>query len=208
MHYHSQQLLFDPSQYEKRKTVLQEKFEHENFDFLLTVKDYIFESLEDVHTKILVHFKYGEMDCRLPSVSMVSFIRKRIINNFPFYCRNAILGRFKLTTPSNDYIYIKKLDDNRLPSNVETEANNMIIFNVTKNSDDEGCNIFTGYTCPDDYSKIDGIFAVCIEGKKVIWETDLLNFGNQGAILDINPQDGTPKLKDGIVQLKKTDQKE
>lgn len=184
---------------------MQTEFENETRTFLFDVRDYILQSFEDLNKKIISEFKFGEMDCRLPAVAMVSFIRKRIIAGYPYYCRNATQSRFKLTTPTGEYIYVKKLDENKFPSNIETTNNDKIIHQVTDSSTEKGCNVFVGYIAESDFSKIIGIYASCIKGDKLIWATDLNNLDNNNLIINFDPQSGSPKLKDGVVRIKKAE---
>ncbi len=189
------QFLFDLSKFEKRKTPIQSEFEETNLELLLAFKQIVYDSHSKLHSYIHTLFRPGEMDRNQSAVSMSSFMRQGIL--------------FKLISPNNENIYIKKLDHKKRPSNIQTINNNLIIFQLTKSSKDVQPNIFLGYTANENYSIITGIYAVCIEGKAVKWITNISLLGGsaQAQLESITPIGGSPKLKDGIVKLKKSKKK-
>jgi len=140
---------------------------------------------------------------------MISFIRQAIIKKYPNYCSKATKRRFKLFTPNNEWIFLKKLRNNRRPSNIETAANNIILHQYTENERDKAPNIFLGYTEANGYSMITGIYAVCIDGKDILWHTDIstLEIRETGILVSTKPKNDGPKLKDGVVKVKKTKRK-
>lgn len=198
--------LFGFTKLDKRKTPVQKEFERSNLDFLLKVREIIYESFQDLHTKVFSLFGPSDMDKNMPAVAMISFIRKGIIKYFPDYCRTATRKRFKLVTPNNEYVYVKKLDDNMRPSNIETNANNIILHQLTTDKKDKGPNIFVGYTTTSDYSTLTGIYAVCIDGDTVVWRTDISDLYNDqaGAVVTMKPVGTPPKLKSGVVKVRRT----
>ena len=198
--------MFDPSNYERKRTPEQQEFINNNFDFLISFRDIVYEANKELHQKIFVLFKPGEMDNNMPAVSMISFIRKRLVRNFPLYCEKATPARFKLTTPSREYLFVKKLDDDKRPSNIPTINNEKILNQCSESNDDLYPHIFIGYTSTEKCDVITGIYAVCIQGKEILWVTDInkLSSGVNGVLVDMNPKDNTPKLKAGIVKIRKT----
>lgn len=198
--------LFDESQFEKRKTPVQSEFETGNRDFLLAFREMPYSAHQDLQTKIWIHFKPTEMDKNANAVMMISFIRQALIRQFPLYCSQATPSRFMLVTPSGEHLYIKKLDDDKMPSNIPTGNNTIILMQLSESKKDDNPNIFLGYTTTDTYSEITGTYAVCITGTKVDWISDLNNLDNeqqQGEIIPLTPV-GTPPaaLKEGVVKIK------
>ncbi len=197
--------LFDLFKFEKRKTPLQQDFEQANMLFLLAFKRIVETSFQNLHSKIFTMFKPYDMDKNMPAVATISFIRQEIIQNFPEYCRSATPARFRLVTPTNEYIYIKKLDDNYRPSNIQTGENDLIMNQLTVSKKDKGPNIFVGYTSTHGNSSLTGIYAVCIDGPNLIWRTDIsdLSRDNQAPLVGIKPKGPEPTLKPGIVKIRK-----
>ena len=103
-------------------------------------------------------------------------------------------------------MYIKKLDSKtKLPSNIPTDESLMIYNQLTGSSSDSGCNIFLGYTVLDDWSNITGIYALCLEGEKIIWISDLINFGEAELppVITMKPTPIVPRLKVGAEKKRK-----
>ena len=197
--------LFDDSHFERRKTPVQTDFEQKNKDFLIEFRAMPYSAHQDLQTKIWVHFKPNEMDKNANAVMMISFIRQNLIRQFPLYCSQATPGRFMLVTPSGEHIYVKKLDDDKMPSNIPTVSNTIILMQLSENKSDDNPNIFLGYTTTDTYSDITGTYAVCITGSKVDWISDLSNLDNeqQGDIIPLTPVGIPPvALKEGVVKIK------
>jgi len=128
---------------------------------------------------------------------MISFIKKKLIERFPFYCVNATMSRFKLTLPSGEFVYVKKLDDKKRPSNIETVENNEILFQVTKDKRDTAGNIFIGYNCQS-YSSVDAVYVVCLKGDELVWHQNILELqkSERAKIVDFSLTQKNVKLKD------------
>jgi Cft2 family RNA processing exonuclease len=200
--------MFNPSDYEKKKTPEQKQFIENNLDFLIAFKEIIYDSHQDLHEIIFPLFKPGEMDNNMPAVSMISFIRKRLLRQFPLYCEKATTTRFKLLTPSNEYLFVKKLDDDKKPQNIRTVTNEKILNQCLEKNEDSNPNVFIGYSSTEKCDSITGVYAVCIKGEETLWIIDIntLSSGIQGIIVDMDPKDLTPKLKEGIVKIKKANE--
>lgn len=199
--------LFGDFDFYRQKTPNQKEFESKNKPFLLSFKDIVFEAFENMHQKIFPIFKPSDMDRNMPSVSMISFIRQGIIRKFPLYCRKADRKRFRLVTPTNESLFIKKLDDRFLPSNIQTFENQKILAQCIPGEKTKGSNVFLGYTVSKYYERLTGVYAVCIYGHSVIWITDISLLGGRsesGTLIPITPKGNEPKLKDGIVKVRKT----
>lgn len=201
--------LFDPSKYVKVQVPEQKAFEEANAELMFAMEDLVIEGHKKLHTTILPLFKYEEMDKNLPAVAMISFIRQGFIRKYPQYCRKASRKRFRLITQNNEFIYLKKLDKKKRPSNIETHNNNLIIHQVTESKVDSLPNVFFGYTCSENYSVIKGVFAVCIRGKETLWVTNITDLRNQsgGSLVPLTPTAPT-QLKPGVVKLKQNTKKE
>lgn len=198
------QLSFDFTKFERRKTKAEKDFKEENLSLLVMFRELVLQSHEQLHKSIFKMFLPTDMDKNMPAVSMNSFIRQGLIRLFPMYCFKATKKRFKLITDSRACLFIKKLNKKLRPNNIDTNANKLIINQRTDDSADKDPIIFLGYTTPPDFSVITGIYAVCINGKETAWRIDLADLGNSAALLtSIKPKGTGPKLKDGIVKVKK-----
>lgn len=201
--------LFDPSKFERLKTPDQKQFETANLNLMLAFEDIVYDAHDQFHNKVLSLFKWGEMDKMLPAVAMISFIRQSFIRDYPSYCREATNQRFRLITDNGEYIYLKKLDDNKKPSNIETQSNNLILYQVTDDSSNKRPNVFFGYTTTEEYSKITGVYAVCLKGEQLMWVTNISNLrSSMGGLVATVTTPTEPVLKPGIVKLKKKNQTE
>lgn len=198
-------LLFDLASFEKRKTPEQNQFEETNKQLLLEFNDFVEKGLKRLHKVIFEQIEPESQDNKLPAIAMSGFIRGEFIRNYSSYCRKATRLRFKLITDNGEWIYIKKLDRQKKPSNIETRANNIILHQLTAINHDKGANIFLGYTEPGDFTKVTGTYAVCIDGEKVQWVSDLslLESKVQATVENMNPKVKGPSLKVGVVKLKK-----
>jgi hypothetical protein len=198
------QLSFDFTKFPRRTGVAQADFEAANKKLLLFFRLLVYEAHLDLHRKIFSLFKPRDMDRNMPAVSMISFIRQGILKHFQSYCPKATKKRFKLITPNLECILIKKLNNKLRPSNIDTTNNKLIINQRTDEQADKLPIIFLGYTALPDFSRITGIYAVCIKGKEILWRTDINELGDQSLLYPILPKGTDPNLKDGIVKIKKT----
>jgi hypothetical protein len=197
--------LFDLSKCEKRKTPIQESFEEANLVLLSVFHAAVHRAFERVHNEIFTLIKPSAMDRNLPAVAMSSFIREIIIQRFPEYCAKATKSRFKLVTPNGEWAFIKKLDHKKRPQNIETYSNELILNQVTQDLKDKAGNVFLGYTSKGDNSKVTGVYAVCLEGKKQLWLTDITTLISHKKSVLARFQTNKKKttLKPGTVKLKK-----
>lgn len=203
------QTLFDLGEIEKRKTPKEKKFQEENLDLLKEFSaavDYAFEML---HKHLFSIIKPKAMDRNLPAVSVISFIRQHLINKLPANCREATVSRFKLVTDNGQSIFVKKLDDQKMPSNIQTEANDMIINQFTIPGSDTGANIFLGYNTDEGFSKVNGKYAVCLDGENKLWAFDISTViaKKEATIIKFTTKSNKPKLKEGVVKIKKEKRK-
>lgn len=203
-------LLFDISKFEKRKTPTQEAFEDANMQLLFIFHAAVYKAHERLHNEVLTLVRPSALDRNMPAVAMSCFIRDVLIQKFPEYCAKATKSRFKLVTPNGEWAFIKKLDSNKRPQNIETHTNELILNQVTKDAKDKAANVFLGYTAKGDNSKITGVYAVCIEGKKQHWLTDITTLlsKNQTTVTQFQNHKKQTKLKEGTVKLKKRKNKD
>lgn len=198
--------LFGNSKQEKRKTPEQKQFEKENLALLLAFKDIVFEAFGTLHDRIFSVIKPGGgMDNKMPAVSIISLIRTGIIQKFPLYCGKATKSRFKLVTPAaQDNIYLKKLDFKRRPANRQSKANDLIMYQLTNSNKDKGGNVFLGYVTDKLYSSVLGIYAVCLDGKQRLWESDILDLARrqQAKIVRMKKKGEKLKLKETAIPIK------
>ncbi|SMC54449.1 hypothetical protein [Pedobacter africanus] len=200
--------LFDLSQFRKKKAPAQEEFESNNLDILLAFRDIVPRCFERLHKEIFGVIEPVSQDKNLPAVVMSGFMRGELIKLFPEACRNATTQRFQLAGTKNEQIFIKKLDERRRPSNIPTVDSVLIYNQRSKSMADTTPNIFLGYTATDDWSGFTGTYAVCIDGDKTVWESDLsMLCDNRGSLIVKMPVEPvapkTPKIKEGVVKIKK-----
>jgi roadblock/LC7 domain-containing protein len=203
------QTLFDLGKLEKRKTPTEQKFQDDNADLLNVFKDAVDYAFEMLHKKVFTVFKANAMDRNLPAVSVISFIKEYLIDKVPEHCRLATEGRFKLVTKDGQCIYVKKLDEKKMPSNISTTANDMIMHQFTASEYDAGGNVFFGYTTDEGYPKPTGIYAVCIDGNQKVWIFDIATIIKkaQSPVIKLTTKANKPKLKEGVVKIKKDKRK-
>ncbi|HMH22646.1 MAG TPA: hypothetical protein VK563_12760 [Puia sp.] len=200
--------LFEMAKPEKRKTPEQKQFEKENLALLLAFKEIVSDSFRMLHDHIFTLIKPGGgMDNKMPSVTLISFIRTYIIQKFPAYCGKATKSRFKLVTPTQNNIYLKKLDFKRRPSNRKSTANDLIMYQLTKSNKDKGGNVFLGYVTDKVFSRVLGIYAVCLDGKECLWECDILALARkqETKVIRMKKRGEKLKLKDTAVPIKNND---
>jgi len=202
--------LFDDSDYQKKATPSENKFKKNNIALLRTYRDAVEYAFQNLHQKVFTVFKPNAMDRNLPSVAISSFIRDYFITNMPFNCKDATTGRFKLTTNSGEYIYLKRLYENLMPSNIETTENDIILNQCFKPGQSDKANIFLGYQTDDGYPNATGIFAVCIRVDKIEWAFNInsvLQQKENSLYVKIKNVENKPKLKEGVVKVKKNKSK-
>lgn len=201
-------LLFDLSQFGKRKAPAQSEFENKNIDLLIAFREMVPRAFIRLHKEIFSVIEPISQDKNLPSVVISGFLRGELIKHFPELCDNATKQRFKLTGANKERIFIKKLDDQKRPSNIPT-IDSMLIYNQLSNSQvDVYPNVFLGYTASDDWSDYTGVFAVCIDGEKTLWVSDLMmlddNRNSNVINMPVKPiAPSAPKIKEGVVKIKK-----
>lgn len=197
--------LFGNTKVEKRKTPSQKQFEKANLALLLAFKEIVFESFQTLHDVIFPLVQSGGMDNKMPSVSMISFIRTQIIRKFPLYCEKATKGRFKLVTPALCNIYLKKLNLRLRPSNHQSRANDLILHQLTQNNKDRGGNVFLGYVTDKKFSHIIGIFAVCLEGPNLVWKSDIMELAirQEAKLIRMKRRGDKFKIKPDAMPIKK-----
>lgn len=200
--------LFDCAKFEKRKTSDQKSFEMANRELLIDYKNFVPNCFKKLHKNVLAAIEPIDQDKNLPAVVMSGYLAGEFKRKYPHYCTKATRKRFKLYIDYTN-VYVKKLDARtKLPSNIPTDEALMILNNLTDTNADNGGNIFLGYTVSDDWSRIKGIYAVCIEGDKIVWISDLTNFGEEekAPVITLKPKPIAPKVKTGA-KKKSDDQK-
>ncbi|UOE49815.1 hypothetical protein MTO98_01855 [Mucilaginibacter sp. SMC90] len=203
-----QSSLFDASQFQKRKAPAQADFENKNLDVLIAFRDMVPRAFARLHKEIFSTIEPISQDKNLPSVVMSGFLKGELIKHFPQLCGHATKQRFQLTGAGNERIFIKKLDTQMRPSNIPT-VDSVLIYNQLSNSHiDVFPNIFLGYTASEDWSDFTGVYAVCIDGEKTLWISDLMMLddknGSNIVTMPVQPiVPVSPKIKEGVVKIKK-----
>jgi hypothetical protein len=153
-------------------------------------------------TDILPNIELISRDKNLQAVIMSGFIRGELIKKFPGYCAKATKARFKMHNDKSGWIFIKKLTNKKRPANIKTIANDIIINQLTNSKLDKQQNVFLGYTASKNLSHITGVYAVCIDGDKILWVSDLIQYAAQHTTVTSINQPNEVKLKEGIVKIK------
>lgn len=170
--------LFDMSKYDRRKTLSQIEFEKTNKEVLLAFPAAVDWALKRTHEEMSTI----EPICihpNLPATHMAGFVSGKMKMLFPDQCPLKATRRFMMITRTS-CLYVKKLDKNLRPSNIETFESTVILNQRSTSSDDTLTNIFLGWTATEDYSQITGKYAVCIDGNNVLWYLNLTSFGSTG----------------------------
>jgi hypothetical protein len=197
------QLLFDLSKFERRITPSQQEFEEKNMELLLAFKGFVPQCFKEMHG-ILSIIEPTAQDKILPAVLMSGLLRGKFIKNYPENCRKATKKRFKLIGGNYEWLYVKKLDRRKRPSNIATKSSLLILNQRSTSKQDKSPNVFLGYTVSSDWSEYTGVYAVCIEGSEILWLSDISLLGGSSLTrnIEVTPNNPGPKLKDGIVKVK------
>jgi hypothetical protein len=200
--------LFDPSEYDKLKTPVQDDFLNTNMDLLCSFPGIVDKSFERLQKEVLSTIEVRSRNRNLPAVVVSGFMAGYLKELYPTLCREKD-GRFFMRLQDHTKIYVKKLNAKFRPTwGKDTEINTLIV-NQRADSDGEEKigNVFLGYNSAEDNITAAGVYAVCIDGEEIIWRTDLralaagnINVPNKPLL----PKNSPPSLKDGIVTIKKT----
>jgi hypothetical protein len=197
--------LFDFSKFEKRKPIEQKQFEKANAQLLRDFREFVPTCFEKLHKKVLANIEPIDQDRNLHAVVMNGFLKGQFIRKYPHLCYKATRQRFRLFV-DNTNVFVKKLDEKtKFPSNIPTDQSLMIYNQLTDSTSDKHTNVFLGYTVREDWSKITGVYAVCIEGEEIIWISDLNTFGEEQSTTPVIPMGPTPikpKVKPGVKKKK------
>jgi len=197
-----QTTLFDLSKFEKRRTSSQDEFEKNNHNLLIDFPEMVHLGHKRLHDDILSKIELRSRDNKLNATAMSGFLRGQLIEKYPNYCAKATKSRFKMHNDKSEWIFVKKLTSKKRPANIPTIANQVIINQLTDSDSDTQQNVFLGYTASKNLSHITGIYAVCIDGNKILWISDLIQYAKKEKLnpsIDITKQ---TKLKEGIVKIK------
>jgi hypothetical protein len=194
--------LFDIGALTKRNTPEQDIFENENKELLASFPDMVDRAFKRMNTQIMPLIEPTSRDKNLPAVLISGFLRGYLIAEFPHYCAAATNQRFSLKTDALEWIYIKKLNDNRRPMNIKTSVNDMILNQLSVSEEDTGSNIFLGYTATKDMTQNLEVFALCIEGEVEHWFSDLKEFAKINHVQKHLSDKKETKLKDDTVRIK------
>ena len=199
--------LFDLSDLEKRKTANQQDFENQNLDLLTAFAGMVNRSFERLNSEILSTVELTSRNKHLKAIAVNGFLMGELIQSFPEYCRAATKVRFNLKTPTGEWIYVKKLfeDKNkkRRPKNASTKNNTKIYHQLSDSETDTCSNVFLGYTALDDMTAATGYYAVCIDGETELWVSDLKTLAKKAQIKQVPREKAEPTLSPNVVKIKK-----
>jgi len=202
--------LFDDYNFEARKTANQKDFEASYMDVLIAFPDMVDNAFMRLNKELFAIIEPASRNKNLPAVAISGFLQGSMIRQFPDYCRDFISHggvRFKMKKENYEWLYIKKLDENKKPSNIETDNSIKIMKQLSDSALDVEPNVFLGYVASDDYSVAESVYAVYIVDKKVEWFTDLVDFAQRNRISAETVQLtalAQTKLKDDVVTVKRS----
>lgn len=202
-----QHSLFGGFAFEPRKTADQTEFEKKHEKLLYAFPGFVDQAFIRLNKEIYATIEAQSRDKNLPAVAISGFLKGQIIHEFPDYCAKATKKRFKLKHDNSEWIYVKKLNSKKLPSNVKTDANDMIIAQLSDSENDTEPNVFLGYIASSCNTQANEVYAVYIRNNKVIWYTDLRLFADM--INERNPNTQLPvsgneiEIKSDVVKIKK-----
>lgn len=203
--------LFNEADFEVRKPANQKDFEERYKNVLLAFPAMVDRAFLRLNMQIFANIEPESRNRNLAAVSISGFLQGAMVKTFPDYCHYFINhngSRFKMRKENYEWLFVKKLDDNKRPSNIETDTTLKIMKQLSESSMDLHANVFLGYVASDDNSFADAIYAVYIVDKKVEWFTDLRGFVEKNSSGDvINPVTAPvpTELKEGTVTIKQTD---
>lgn len=195
--------LFNASDFEARKPANQRDFETNNSKLLCSFPGMVDMAFDRLNREIYPIIDPGSRDKNMPATIISGFLKGAMIRSFPHLCRKATPKRFRLKIDGSEWIYIKKLNDNKQPSNIKTKDNEKIMNQLSDSKTDVEANIFLGYTANQEMTQADGVFAVYIVGEKVEWFSDLRDLVSKEN--ENVKQLSTPvetALKEGTVKIK------
>lgn len=198
--------LFDLSKLENRKTLSQTEFEKKHAELLMRFMDSVYDSFKTYHEKLSPHIRPGGMVNSWPASTINSLIRSAMIDHFPAYCAKATKSRFKLVGEEDQNIYLKKFNRRLRPTNRQSKANDLILYQLTSSNKDKGGNVFFGYTTDPTSSAPQEIYAVCLLGDELLWQCDIHEFARRqeaAKLIRMTPKAKKAKLKPGVLGLKK-----
>lgn len=196
--------LFKEADLEIRKPANQSDFENRNLKFLCSFPDIVDRAFERLNKEIYPLIEISSRDKNMPANLISGFLKGEMISNYPLYCRGTA-KRFKMKIDGSEWIYIKKLNAKKRPSNVTTDANTMILRQHSTSKADTSANIFLGYTAGADMTSADNVFAVYIVENVVEWYCDLRVLASsqtQNNVTQLATIKEEVALKVGTVQLK------
>lgn len=199
--------LFDGIVFEKRISIEERDFLMGNTELLAHYLAAVYYAHQKLHKELMpIYSESGYMEPNIPATTMNSFIKSYLISKLPFESlSHATNRRFKIKGQGDVWVFSKKLGKRKkMPSNVKTVANDIIMGQLSDNPNDKGANVFLGYTVSDkNFSEILGVFAVCIEGDTKKWHFDVADaLAKTAVIKPITNNKNTPKLKEGVVKVK------
>src|SRR6185437_120378 len=122
--------LFDPSDFEARKPANQTDFENRYKDVLAVFPAMVDEAFIRLSRDIYPVVEPASRDRNMMAVLISGFLKGQLVYRFPEYCTHYINNngsRFRLQKENYEWLYIKKLDVNKKPSNIETDNSVKII---------------------------------------------------------------------------------
>ena len=203
--------LFNEADFEVRKPANQKDFEDRYKDVLLAFPDMVDRAFMRLNMQIFSNVEPESRNKNLAAVCISGFLQGSMIKAFPNYCSYFINhngSRFKMRKDNYEWLYVKKLDENKRPSNIETDNSIKIMKQLSDSVMDTNANVFLGYVATEDNSYAQHIYAVYIVDKKVEWFTDLRGFVEKNTfgevVTPVTPPVQT-ELKEGTVTIKKVD---
>lgn len=167
--------LFEENQIYRRKTVDQVDFEATMGSFLPDFLE-IFEKAFEMTIEERSKKSRNYLDRNYSAVVNYGNIKGLLFDKYPEYVGFDSKGRLRFQHPKL-VVYFKKLNDELLPSNVETMHSNRLHNQLCLDYEEPWPVVWAGYTVDKTWCLMTGMFIVCIDGKQKKWFIDLSDYG-------------------------------
>lgn len=199
--------LHDLWNYEPRKLAIQKEVEQKNEALLCRFVELVDNSFKRLHKEIYSVIKPEHRDKNLAAVVMSGYLQGDLSYEYPMFCAHSTKQRFKMKINGSEWVYVKKLNEKRKPSNVKTNANDKILMQLSDSDSDVEPNIFLGYIADESMLEAKEILAVYIQNGTVVWCSDLRDLVKSVAKRKPNQhllnEEASIQIKSNVVKLKK-----
>ena len=141
------------------------------------------------------------LDRSWEAITMSGNIKGLLHSYYPDFLKADGCGRSYFKNDKKYILLFKKLNDRKLPSNIQTINSRKLYGQYAFNFEVPNPIIFIGYTATDSWELITGKYAVCIKNDRLIWCSDIMN---QTSIrtMSIQPPDDNPDDLSTLISIK------